>query len=259
MPQYGAITSSIDVAELTFYAFVVFFIGLVLYLRRENRREGFPLEAEHPGYVHQHSLLAAPRPKMFRLTHGGVRYAPHAEEPQHVAAVPAAGFPGAPLQPTGNPMLDAVGPAAYANRADVPDTGFDDGLPKIVPLRVANDFYIAEEDNDPRGMEVLGADGAAAGTVRDVWVDRSEVILRYLEVSVSTTGGARSVLVPQPLANYDFMKRQVHVDSILASQFADVPITKHPDQVTHREEDQISAYFGGGKLYATPLRLGPAI
>jgi photosynthetic reaction center H subunit len=259
MPQYGAITSYIDVAQLTLYAFWLFFIGLVLYLRRENRREGFPLEADQPGSVHRHGMLSIPRPKAFKLTHGGTRYAPHAEAPQSVPARPAAAFPGAPLQPTGNPMLDAVGPAAYAQRADVPDTGFDDGLPKIVPLRVANDFYIAKEDNDPRGMEVVGADGIVAGTVRDVWVDRSEVILRYLEVVVPGPTGARSVLVPQPLANYDFTRGQVHVNSILAHQFADVPTTQHPDQVTHREEDRISAYYGGGKLYATPLRLGPSL
>ena len=259
MHIYGAITSYIDVAQLTLYAFFAFFFGLVLYLRRENRREGFPLESDQPGSMHKHGTLSIPRPKTFRLTHGGTRYAPHAEEPQSVPARPAASFPGAPLEPTGNPMLDGVGPAAYAQRADVPDTGFDDGLPKIVPLRVANDFYVANEDNDPRGMEVVGTDGVVAGTVRDVWVDRSEVLIRYLEVVVPGIGGARSVLLPQPLANYDFSRRQVNVDSITAAQFADVPGTQHPDQVTHREEDRITAYYGGGKLYALPRRLGPAI
>ncbi len=42
--------------------------------------------------------------------------------------------------------------------------------------------------------------------------------------------------------------------SILAEQFATVPALQNPDEVTLREEDQITAYYGGGNLYATPLR-----
>ena len=37
-------------------------------------------------------------------------------------------------------------------------------------------------------MTVIGADGSAAGTVKDVWVDRAEAIVRYLEVDVPTAG-----------------------------------------------------------------------
>ena len=33
-------------------------------------------------------------------------------------------------------------------------------------------------------MTVLGADGKVGGTVRDVWVDRSEPQIRYFEVEV---------------------------------------------------------------------------
>jgi photosynthetic reaction center H subunit len=42
----GAITSYIDVAQLTLYAFWIFFAGLILYLRREDKREGYPLESD---------------------------------------------------------------------------------------------------------------------------------------------------------------------------------------------------------------------
>ena len=40
----GAITQDIDAPQLLFAAFAVFFGGLVLYLRREDKREGYPLE-----------------------------------------------------------------------------------------------------------------------------------------------------------------------------------------------------------------------
>lgn len=35
----------IDGAQITLYAFWAFFVGLVIYLRREDKREGYPLES----------------------------------------------------------------------------------------------------------------------------------------------------------------------------------------------------------------------
>ena len=55
-------------------------------------------------------------------------------------------------------------------------------------------------------------------------------------------------------AKIDRKWRTVKVEAILASQFGQVPVTKSPDQVTLLEEDRICAYYGGGTLYATPLR-----
>ena len=39
--QTGAITGYIDVAQLVLYAFWFFFAGLIWYLRREDKREGY--------------------------------------------------------------------------------------------------------------------------------------------------------------------------------------------------------------------------
>ena len=41
--QPGAITQYIDVPQIAFWAFFLFFLGLVYYLRREDKREGYPL------------------------------------------------------------------------------------------------------------------------------------------------------------------------------------------------------------------------
>ena len=41
----GAI-GNLDVAQIVLYAFWLFFFGLLFYLRREDRREGYPLESE---------------------------------------------------------------------------------------------------------------------------------------------------------------------------------------------------------------------
>jgi photosynthetic reaction center H subunit len=35
----------IDGAQIALYAFWFFFIGLIIYLRREDKREGYPLES----------------------------------------------------------------------------------------------------------------------------------------------------------------------------------------------------------------------
>ena len=41
----------VDVAELALYSFFGFFLALVFYLRREDRREGYPLEDDISGRV----------------------------------------------------------------------------------------------------------------------------------------------------------------------------------------------------------------
>jgi photosynthetic reaction center H subunit len=51
----------------------------------------------------------------------------------------------------------------------------------------------------------------------------------------------------------------VYVHALLAAQFANVPTTKLPDQITLLEEEKITAYFGAGLLYATPDRQEPLL
>ena len=106
-------------------------------------------------------------------------------------------------------------------------------------------------------MNVLGADGRSAGTVRDAWVDRSETLLRYLEVDVS--GAGKTVLLPITFSSIDKRRGTVKVNAILAGQFAQVPPLANANQVTLLEEDKICAYYGGGTLYAEPSRKEPML
>jgi photosynthetic reaction center H subunit len=223
--QVGAITSNIDVAQVTLYAFWIFFAGLILYLRQEDRREGYPL------VDHRRSQT----PPANSATFGSL--------------------PGGPITPVGNPLLAGVGPGAWAQRADEPDLTFHDKQPKIVPLRAAAGFFLAQGDPDPRGFTVIGGDDRPAGTVADVWVDRNELLIRYYEVEV--TSGAKHVLAPATFAVVKKARRQIKINAIMANQFAAVPSTKSAQQITLAEEDQITAYYGAGTLYATPGRLGP--
>lgn len=180
-------------------------------------------------------------------------------------ARPVASNFGAPLEPIGNPLTAGIGPGAWAERADRPDLTYK-GAARIVPMRVATDFHVAHQDPDPRGLDVKGMDGVVAGTVVDLWVDRSEPCLRFVEVEL--TGGGRRLVpvpflrVPRPEGFLPFMSDskaashvQIHV--LKAADFAGIPQTKSPDTVTLLEEDKISAYFGAGSLWNSDLRFGP--
>jgi len=258
MPR-GAITGYIDVAQVVLYAFWVFFAGLIIYLRREDKREGYPLESDRSGSITVQGFPALPGPKSFLMADGSVRTVPSVKGDRRDAPVaPLLGWPGSPMEPTGDPMKDGVGPASYADRDDVPEHGVD-GAPSIVPLRTLSDFSIGPIDTDPRGMTVVGADGQTAGTVRDVWIDRAESLIRYLEVDVGTSAGTRTALLPMTMVRVWPRRRTVRVRSIRAAQFADVPTLASPNQVTKREEDRIVGFYAGGTLYATPQRMGPVL
>ena len=256
--QTGAITANIDVAQLTLYAFWLFFVGLIFYLRTEDKREGYPLISDVSGEAVEQGWPPVPAPKTFLLAHGEPRTAPRWEPRERPKVVPSAG-PGSPFLATGNPMIDGVGAASYANRADAPDLSLDDGKPKIVPLRVATEYSIAEEDPDLIGWTVMGTDGAVAGSVIDAWIDRTDMIVRYLEIALTAPLPARSVLMPTGFAAFSRRSRSMRVGAILASQFADVPALRNADVITLLEEDKISGYFAGGLLYATPERAEPLL
>lgn len=250
--QTGAITGYIDVAQLVLYAFWAFFAGLIYYLHRENKREGYPLESDRSRAITVQGWPAVPDPKTYHLANGQTVQAPSArrdnQPPLHEGV-----YRGAPLQPTGDPLLAGVGPGSWADRADVPDMTLE-GEPRIVPLRVAAGFGVAHQDVDPRGLPVLGDDGAEGGRVVDLWVDRSEMLFRYLEVEVT---GGRRVLLPMNFARVQ--QRRVCVKSILGHQFANVPATRAPEQITLLEEEKVMAYYGAGTLYATPQRQEPLL
>ncbi len=171
-------------------------------------------------------------------------------------ARPTGDYPGAPLQPTGNPMKDGLGPAAWAtDRADRPDLTAH-GDPRIQPISILEGWSVETRDPDPRGMTVVGADGVPAGRVTDLWVDRAEPTLRYLQVELEGDADA-PVLLPMGYCRIRRREGEVRVKAIKAEHFRDVPRTKASDQITLLEEDKIVAYFAGGYLYADPSRAEP--
>ena len=260
--QTNAFLEYLDTAQIALYGFWAFFAALIWYLHREDKREGYPLDTHrvdrHGNPETVEGLPGVPCPKTFKLADGSSIQVP---DPSRADRRPIAArqtgwddrygpHVGAPLEPTGDPMVDGVGPAAYAERANQPERMID-GSAMIVPLRLAAGWAVESRDPDPRGMTVCGLDGAAAGTVVELWVDRAEPQIRYLELE---TAGGRKVLLPSGFVRYDASNRKVKVASITAAQFAGVPGTASNEQITKLEEDRICAYYASGHLFATPKR-----
>ncbi|MFK7830890.1 MAG: photosynthetic reaction center subunit H [Congregibacter sp.] len=252
----GAITEYIDVAQLALYGFWLFFFGLIGYMHREGKREGYPTVDSHNAAYTGGDLWGMPEKKTYVLPHGqGTRTVPVDEDPGYeLHAEQTVPGPGFPLEPTGDPMKDGVGPASWAIRPEKPDLTWDGGKPRIIPLRVATEWSIASRDPDPRGRPVYGTDGEQGGIVSDVWVDLAEPTARYIEIDA----GGRRVMMPMTFARVK-SNGDVHARSVCGRHFADAPSTANPDFVTLQEEDKIGAYYGGGTLYALPERAEPIL
>jgi photosynthetic reaction center H subunit len=92
-----------------------------------------------------------------------------------------------------------------------------------------------------------------AGTVKDLWIDRAELMFRYLEVSLKT---GETVLLPMTFSRIKSSGCVCERTSWLRS----LPMClkpKAPTQITLLEEEKITAYYGAGTLYATPERQEP--
>lgn len=245
----------LDIAELSFWLFFLFFIGLVIYLRREDRREGYPLETDVGGrLLPNDGLLQTAPPKSFALPFNQGTASPG--KPREPVDVPNARrtspHSGSPIEPVGDPIGAGVGPGARAKRADFADVTAEGHL-RIVPIGDIEGVSVEGRDIDPRGLTVRGADGEVAGTVSDIWVDRSEMMIRYLEVDT----GNRQVLMPMTMALVDKRRNNVSCSALAAAQFAGAPKLAKKGQITRDEEEQVVAYFGSGYLYATPERQEP--
>jgi len=245
----------IDLVEVIFTLFWLFFIGLVLYLHRESKREGYPLVSDRSEHVTVQGFPAIPAAKEYKLAHGGTQMAPRDEAPEiDVPGEPASPAFGSPLIPTGDPIGANIGPGAYAQRADTPDLTLD-GKPRVVPMRADANLHVDPRDPDPRGMPVTAADDVEVGTVTDAWIDLAEPMIYFLEVDA----GERSFMLPFHFANVDKKNRTIKVEVLYSHQFANVPALKSPDQITLLEEDKITGYFAGGLLYADEKRQEPLL
>ena len=259
MEETGAITGYIDVAQLVLYAFWIFFAGLVVYLLKENKREGYPMDsADRAGTVVVVGWPSPPSPKTYKMAHGPDITVPRVEAEPPINAEPIFPWPGAPYDPQGNPILSRLGPAAYPERAHEPDLTIA-GIPKIVPMRIATGFKLAEIDPDPRGMSVIGADRKIGGVISDLWVDRSDPLVRYFEITLPASAASRRILVPVNFAHIKRADNVVVVKAVNGGQMELAPALANVDQVTLNEEDAFGSFWAGGLLFADEDRAEPIV
>jgi len=92
--------------------------------------------------------------------------------------------------PTGDPMVDGVGPASWAPRRDVPELD-GHGHIKIKPMSMLPDFAHTA-GHDPRGKVVVSGDGEVVGRVTDMWVDVPEAMVRFLTMDLNPEGTGKT-------------------------------------------------------------------
>ncbi len=250
-----------DLASAAIWLFWIFFAGLVIYLQTENMREGYPLRDDKDATPANESLWPLPKGKTFHLRDGrGDLTVPSREYEDskmrtNLALAPSSAASGSPWIPTGDPMVDGVGPAAWAPRRDAPELDAH-GHAKIKPMSKLEDFHVSA-GRDPRGKAVVGGDGEVIGRVIDMWVDVPEQLVRYLTVDLNPEGSGKTRLIPMNLAKIG--SDRVTVRSLHAHNWDNVPKTKKADEVTVLEEDKIMAYYAGGTLYASPSKTQPVM
>ena len=238
-----------DLASLSLWLFYIFFAGLIIYIQRENMREGYPLEDDEGNPSSNPSMWPIPSDKTFKLPHGrGEVTVPSGQTPERADIAlkrtgPGNGFP---LEPTGDPMLDGVGPASWAPRRDAPELD-GHGHPKIVPMSAAEGFIVSA-GRDPRGLPVMSGDKEIVGKITDMWIDEPEQLVRFLEFELEGKWGSGTRLVPMTFAN--IKSNRVNIAALYGEHFANVPTIASQRQITLLEEDKIAGYYGGGKLYA---------
>lgn len=88
----------IDLPTILIYAFWIGFAGLIIYLRREDKREGYPLESDREGVTVQ-GFPAIPAPREPRVKHPALVDNPRAGAPALASSTPAAPPPSG----NGNP------------------------------------------------------------------------------------------------------------------------------------------------------------
>lgn len=252
-PTAYAGTAGLDIAFISLLMFIAFFGVLVFWLHGQSKLEGYPLEKDGNEARLRSPIIgfpAPPAPKTFRTTQGDVTVAAGRPDTRSLALKPFDVAPGMPFDPTGDPLVDGVGPASYAERADRPDV-MSDNTPRLMPLRVAKDFHVEGRDPNPIGMSVVAGNGESVGKVTEIWIDRAEYVARYFEAEVQLSGGAtRTVLIPINFTRIDSNAGKVVVKALYGKHFANIPTTRNADVVTLLEEDKIMGYFGGGTLYA---------
>ncbi|MEL6571155.1 MAG: photosynthetic reaction center subunit H [Pseudomonadota bacterium] len=240
---------NVDLASVAIWGFWIFFAGLIIYLQTENMREGFPMVDDDGSPASRDAGLPVPKDKTFELRDGrgsiSVPSGQNQERPNlAIAQTSEAG--GWPMEPTGDAMVDGVGPASWVARRDVPELDAH-GHAKIKPMSSLDDFKVSA-GRDPRGLPVVGGDGEVAGRIIDMMIDVPEQMVRFLVIDLNPEQSGETRLIPMNMARIG--ADRVVVKSLHAHRWNGIPQAKSVAEVTLLEEEKVMAWFGGGAMYS---------
>lgn len=119
---------------------------------------------------------------------------------------------------------------------------------RIAPLSEMTEFKVSSDDPDPRGWDVVAADGRTVGTVKDLLVDRDAMRVRYVEVELAD--GARRTLLPIGTAQLDDETDRVLFHELSPEQLAELPAYDYAT-FTREYETSVVTRFGPGGGGAT--------
>lgn len=134
------------------------------------------------------------------------------------------------------------------------------GEARIVPLKDAKDFKLAEGAPNLRGWSVYAADRKRVGEVAEMLVDPTAMKIRYLDVDLSddlfTLKEDRHVLVPLEAVDLEARSRDVWIRGLAAEEVARLPAyTGGP--VDALVEERVRGVFGGGGARRDDRELPP--
>ena len=220
----GAI-GNLDVAQITLYAFWLFFAGLIFYLRREDRREGYPLENEAAGRLRPRDFLWIPTPKTFRRSDGREVSAPNFRaDTRPINATKTEPWPGAPLDAEWRSDGCAdVGPwqLRRTRRRTIQDPSMV--TTSSFPCAFATNFAVAGGERKPDRLcgqsAPTGRRPEPSGTSGS-----TEANACFATTRSRSAGAENGSFFRSTFAKVDAKRRSVAVSALLAAQFAGVSV-----------------------------------
>jgi photosynthetic reaction center H subunit len=246
--MFRNVTQHIDLPQIAFWLFFVAFVAICYVLRRNDKREGYPLKAS-PFTAER--LLGAPlaaTPVTYLLNEGGATSTPHDYPDPPASVLPLYRFDGTPFRPTAGLLGTSLGPGAWVMRNNEPMLN-EKGELLLQPLRLCEHWAVSEGEANPCGMAVFDVRWRHIGIVADVWIDRGIRIIKHLEIELRASLGGARVLVPIFHVTINERAREIRVTALSQHEFGEVPMPAAQDRITAREEDRLNAYFAAGRFY----------
>jgi photosynthetic reaction center H subunit len=118
---------------------------------------------------------------------------------------------------------------------------------RMAPLGELDNFEVAKNIPDPRGWDVLTADGNKIGKVHELIVDAGALRTRYIDITLDKKAlrldKEFDVLIPIGDAQVDSAADKVVIDKLTATQLAGLPEFRHIE-ITREYEVSVLPKFG---------------